>query len=162
MSYEIILGAAIGVFALLLLGLRTNAGVVFFAICAGSVLANQLGGEASLISSTVIKDGDINNSVVYIAMITLPALFSAFFLRGSVKSSRMIFNLLPAIAGSALLALLVVPLLPGEIRTQLSDNATWDVLQRYQPLVLVGGLLSSILLLALTQHKDKKDKKHKK
>ncbi len=160
MSYEIILGAAVGLVAILLLVLRTNAGVVFFSLCAGSVLATQLGGKASLLSSSVIKNGDINHGVIYIAMIVLPALLSAFFMRGSVKSSRMIFNLVPAVAVGALMALLVVPLLPGELRLQLSNNVTWDILQQYQPAILVGGIISSVLLLALTSHR--KDKKHHK
>lgn len=161
MPYEIILGAAVALVAIALLLLRTNAGVVFFSLCAGSVLANQLGGEASLLSSTVIKNGEINHGVVYIGMIVLPALLSAIFMRGSVKSSKFIFNLVPAVAVGALMALLVVPLLPADLRGLLSNNVTWDILQQYQPVILVGGIISSVLLLALTAHRPKKDKKKK-
>ncbi len=162
MSYDVILAAAVGAIALTLLLLRTNAGVVFFSLCAGSVIASQLGGQASLLSSSVIKDGDINHGLVYIAMIILPALLSAFFLRKSVKSSQMLFDAIPAVAVGALTALLIVPLIPGELRPQLSNNDTWDILIRYQPVILVGGIVSSVLLLALTSHHDKKDKRHHK
>ncbi len=162
MSYDLILAAAVGVIALVLLLLRTNAGVVFFSLCAGSVLASQLGGQASLLSSSVIKDGDVNHGVVYIAMIVLPAILSAFFMRKSVKSSKMLFNVIPAVAVGALTALLVIPLIPSDVRFQLTNNSTWDLLIRYQPAILVGGIVSSVLLLALSSHHDKKEKRHRK
>lgn len=161
MPYDIIVGAVVAVVAVLLLLLKTNAAVVFFSVCAGSVLATQLGSEASLISSTVIKDGDLNKSVAYIALIILPALLSAVFMRGSISSSKFLFNLVPSVAVGALLALLIIPLLPDSISGQVLGSQAWDILQQYQPLILVGGVISSIILLWITHRSDKKHKRHK-
>lgn len=162
MPYEIIIGAVIALIAIILLVLRTNSGVVFFSVCAGSVLATQLGDEASLISSTVIKDGDLNKSIVSVALIILPAILSAIFMRGSVGTGKFIFNLLPSIAVGGLLALLVVPLLPASTSSQILTSDAWSKLQHYQPIILVVGVISSIVLLWFTQKSGKKDKKHKK
>lgn len=162
MPYEAIIGGAIALIAIILLVLKTNSGVVFFSVCAGSVLATQLGNEASLISSTVIKDGDINKSVAYIVLILLPAILSAVFMRGSVGSGKFIFNVIPSVAVGALLTFLVVPLLPDNISSQVLSSDIWGELQHYQPIILVGGVVSSIILLWFTQKSHKKDKKHKK
>lgn len=163
MPYEIIAAICVGVIALLLLLMKTNAGVVFFSVCAGSVLATQLGSEASLISSTVIKDGDINKSFAYILLVTIPALLSALFLRGSISTGKALFNIAPSVAVGALLILLVIPLLPPGISSEILQSELWKQLQQFQPLILVGGVISSIVLLWFTHQKSKKDKKkHKK
>ena len=132
MSFEIIVVASVVAIALIQLVLRTNSGVVFFSVCAGSVLATQLGNDASLISSTVVKDGDLNRSIAYIALIVLPALLSSIFLRGSISISKNLFNTLPSVAVGALLALLVIPLLPPKISGDLLDSSVWGTLQDLQ------------------------------
>lgn len=162
MPYEYIVAGVAALIAVILLVLRTNSAVVFFSVCAGSVLANQLGNEASLISSTVIKDGDINKSVAYLCLILLPAIFSAIFLRGTVTSAKVVFNIVPSVATGALLALLVIPLLPPSVSGSILDTELWRTLQKYQPIILVGGMISSIVLLWFTQKKEKKHGKHKK
>ena len=49
MPYEIVvIGVPIIILTLLMMIMRTNSGVVFFSVCSGSVLATQIGGEASL------------------------------------------------------------------------------------------------------------------
>lgn len=162
MPYEIIIGASIALVAVLLLILKTNSGVVFFSVCAGSVLVAQIGDEASLISSTVIKEGDLSKSIVSVGLILLPAVLSAIFMRGSVSASKFIFNIVPSVAVGALLTFLVVPLLPDSIGSQVLQSDIWGKLQHYQPIILVAGVISSILLLWFTQKSSKKDKKHKK
>lgn len=161
MSLEIIIGSAIVAVALLLIIIRTNSGVVFFSVCAGSVLATQLGSEASLISSTVVKDGDLNRSIAFIALIVLPALLSSIFLRSSITPSKSIFNVVPSLAVGALLALLVVPQLPPDVSKDLLDSTAWGTLQDYQPIILVGGVISSIIMLYITQRHGGKHRKHK-
>lgn len=161
MPFEIFIAIAALLVAVILMALKTNAAVVFFSLCAGSVLASQLGGEASLFLSSFIKDGDMSRAITSIGMIVLPAIFSALFLKGTVNSSKLIFNLLPSLAAGALAVLLVVPFIPGGSREGLMSNQAWDYLDRFQPLILVGGILSGILLLWLNKPKHKKDKKHK-
>lgn len=161
MYLEIIIGACIIAIALLLITIRTNSAVVFFSVCAGSVLATQLGSDASLLSSTVVKDGDLNKSIAYVALIVLPALLSAIFLRSSISSSKSVFNVVPSIAVGALLALLVIPQLPPGINEQLLDSSAWAKLQDYQPIILVGGMISSVFMLYVTHSHGSKHKKHK-
>ena len=161
MPYEVIIGAAIALVAVVLLALRTNGGVVFFSVCAGSVLAAQIGDEASLLSSIFIKNGDINKSIMSAVLIVLPVVFSAIFLRGSVGASKVLLNLLPSVCAAGLLVLLVVPLLPPSVGNQVLVSDIWGVLQQYQPIILAVGVVSSIVLLWFTQRPHKKGKKHK-
>jgi len=162
MSYDIIVGASAIFVALLLVIIRTNAAVVFFSVCAGSVLATQLGSDASLLSSAVIKDGDVNKSIAYIALIMLPAVLSAIFLRGSISSSQSFFNAFPALAVGLLLALLVIPQLPESLSADVLSSSAWGTLQEFQPIILVGGVISSVLLLWVTHRHGGKHKKKKK
>lgn len=162
MSLEFIIGGCIVAVAILLIAIRTNSAVVFFSVCAGSVLANQLGSDASLLSSTVVKDGDLNKSIAYIALIVLPALLSTLFLRGSITSSKSVFNVIPSLAVGSLLALLIVPQLPPDVSGQLLDSSAWSKLQDYQPIILVGGVISSVFMLYVTHRHNGKHKRRKK
>lgn len=163
MPYEIIIGASIALIAVFLLVIRTNSAVVFFSICAGSVLASQVGGEVSLIGTSFIKDGDLSKSIASIALIILPAIFSAIILRKSVLSGKLFLNIIPSISAGALLVFLVVPLLPSSIGNQVITNEIWGEFQRFQPIILVVGVLSSLILLWFTHnHTGSKKSKHKK
>lgn len=161
MPYEYIIGIFVVVVALLILLLRTNGAVVFFSVCAGSVLSLQLSGEASLISSTLVKDGDLNMAIVSIGLLVLPAILSIFILRGSISSGKFIFNLFPSLATGALLVLLIIPLMPKNISGQILITDIWSKLLQFQPLILVFGVISSILLLFLTQNRSKGGRKKK-
>lgn len=162
MQYEIILGAIIAIIAVGLLLIRTNAAVVFFSLCAGSVLATAVGGETSLFISSFIKNGDASRAIASIGLILLPVLVSAFILRKSVSPGKFLANLLPSIAVGALVVTLIVPYIPGGVRSDLTSNIIWEYLDKFQPLIIVVGMLSSIFLLWLNKDKSKKDKKHKK
>ena len=158
MQYEFAVLIFAGLVSLLLILLKTNAGVVFFSACAGSLLASQLGSDASLISSSVISNQEINKSVAYILLVILPVLLSAVFMRGSVSTAKLVINLLPSVATGLLLALLIVPLLPGGVSEKLVNQTIWSDLQSLQPVILVVGVISSVIMLWLTQ----KNSKHKK
>ncbi len=162
MHMQVIFGSIIAFITILLLLLRTNSAVVFFSICAGSVLSLQLASEASLISSTVIKNGDVNLAVVSIGLLILPALLSMFILRGSISAGKLAFNLLPSLATGGLLILLVVPLLPSSVSGQILASSAWDKLLQFQPIILVVGVITSIMLLFFTQNHKKNSKKFKK
>lgn len=162
MQYEIILAGIALAITMGLLVIRTNAGMIFFSICAGSVLNNQVGGEASLFISSFIKNGDLSRAIASIGLIILPAIFSALILRGSVKASKFLANILPSIAVGGLAVLQIVPFIPGSVREQLTSNIAWEYLERFEPIILVVGMLSSIFLLWLNKDKSKKDKKHRK
>lgn len=162
MPYDILLVIIAILITMALLLLKTNSAVVFFAVCAGSVLAIQLGEDAALLSSVVIKNSDISKAVAEVSLVILPSVLSAIFMRGSIKGAKFIFNILPAIATSALLIILIVPFLPVYITKSVLDSQPWIILQKYQPVVLTGGIVSSILLLFINHSSGKKVKKHKK
>lgn len=156
MQYSLVLVIPIAIVLIVQLLLRTNSAIVFFSLCAGSLLATQLGGEVSLIGSSVIKNGEVSNSVAYISLILLPAIFSALFMR---KTANFALNLVPAIAVAGMSVLMVVPLLPQDIRSSIVKNETWELLNNFQPLILSVGVVSSIISLWLSKPKSRKHKK---
>lgn len=156
MQYDLVLVIPIAVLLIIQLLLRTNSAVVFFSLCAGSLLATQLGGEVSLIGSSVIKNGEVSNSVAYIGLIVLPALLSALFMR---KTANFALNIIPAIAVAGMAVVMVVPLLPQSIREEMIKGETWNTLNNLQPIILSVGVISSIAALWLGKPKSKKHKK---
>ena len=156
MQYSLVLVIPIAVVLVVQLLLRTNSAIVFFSLCAGSLLATQLGGEVSLIGSSVIKNGEVSNSVAYIGLIVLPAIFSALFMR---KTSNFVLNIIPAIAVAGMSVLMVVPLLPQSIREGIIKTETWDLLNNLQPVILSVGVIASIMSLWLSKPKSRKHKK---
>lgn len=156
MQYSLVLVIPIAVLLIIQLLLRTNSAIVFFSLCAGSLLATQLGGEVSLIGASVIKNGEVSNSVAYISLILLPAIFSALFMR---KTANFALNLIPSIAVSGIAVLMVVPLLPQDIRASIIKDDTWELLNSFQPLILSVGVVASIVSLWLSKPKTRNHKK---
>lgn len=159
MIYLVALAAALAGIVLLLLWQRTNAAVVFFGLCAGSVLAQQVSGDATLLSSSAVHSSYVTNSTVQIVLIVLPALLSALAMRKTVANSHLIVNLLPALCVAALATILIVPLLSFDLRYNLQSTIIWEQLNRASELVVIAGVITSIVALWIGTHK-KHHKKH--
>lgn len=142
--------------------IRTNTAVVFFSLCAGYVLSLQFASDASLISGTYIRDVSLNRAIVSIALLVLPALLSAVFLRKSVGGAQHMVNFLSAAAVAGLSMLLIVPMLPYTTQKLLADTTTWQALEQFKPVIIIGGVASSVVMIYATSHnKHKFGKKHK-
>ncbi len=162
MPFDIIIAGTILLITLCLLVIRTNSAVVFFSICAGSVLASQIGGELSLIITSFIKDGDTSKSIAEISLIVLPMLFSAIILRKSVSSGALLLNIVPSLASGGFVVFLIMSLLGGGLSGQIMQGQVWGELSRYQPFIVVVGVVSGIVSLGFTQNGSHRHKsKHK-
>lgn len=162
MPFDIIIAGTILLITLCLLVIRTNSAVVFFVICAGSVLAEHIGGELSLIITSFIKDGEVSKSIAEISLIVLPMLFSMIILRKSVSPGRLLLNIVPSLVSGSFVVLLVVPLLGGGLSGQIMQGQVWNELSRYQPFIIVAGVVSGIVMLGFTQSGSHRHKsKHK-
>lgn len=162
MTYSLALIIALGLVIAWQLYIRTNGAVVFFSLCAGYVLSLQFASDASLISGTYIKDVSLNRAVVSITLLVLPAILSAVFLRKTVTGGQHVINLVPAAAVAGLLALLAIPMLPYTAQTHFTDTVAWQALEQFKPIIIVGGVASSVVMIFATSHnKHKFGKKHK-
>ena len=152
----------IGIPVVLIFVMRANAALVFFALCAGSVLAQFVSADANnVFSSFFPANGTINFSIVQMFMLYAPAFFTVVFMRGSVSGTKNLINLIPAAAVGVVGALLAVPYLPGGVSHNITSSATWSSIEQYQSVIVAAAVLISLFGLWFNKAKSGKDKKKK-
>lgn len=139
----------IAVFTIFLLFLRTNAAVCFLALCAGSVLVEFSGTNVALIASSLSSGASFAPHAAEIALLLVPMLVCAIFLRGQLPKPMVILGFFPALATSLLALLLIVPLLPDDVASKVVSTETWSVITQYQELTVGVGVTMSVVLLAM-------------
>lgn len=159
MIYALI--ALIAIVTALLLLLRTNTGVVFLAVCAGSVLLAAAGKDTDLLAHS-LGNSQPSTNVVQAAVVLLPAIISAVVLRKRVVTTKMFLAVIPAFCSAIVALTLVYPFLSGSFQTTLTSGKGWSLIAQYYELIVVIGIVSSLFTLAFTVPKHHGDKHHKK
>ena len=158
----IILAILFGLPVLLLMLLRSNAAVVFLALCAGLVLNDYIGADARFAASIVApKSTSLITQAVSISLILLPAIVGMVELRKKVSGLKLALGIIPATTTGLLVALSVVPYLSPITREQIRALTLWHNIFDVRGLILGVGVLFSIVLLR-PKHLSKEDKKHHK
>ncbi len=148
MTGTILIALLIGAPIILLFWLRSNAAVVFLALCTGSVVAKYVGSSSNeTLNSLVTKLGPTSQNYVEIGIILLPAIITALLLRQHVSGAKMLLNIIPAAICGLAVAVLAVPLLPYGAKSLAESEKLWTLLNQYQALIFAGGALLSFLLL---------------
>ncbi|MDB5182571.1 MAG: hypothetical protein JWO47_355 [Candidatus Saccharibacteria bacterium] len=160
MIYALIVIIAI-VVALQLL-LRTNTAVVFFAVCAGSVLVAAAGKDTDLLAHSLGGKLQVSTNVAQAAVMLFPAIISAILLRKRIKKPLLIMAVVPALCSALVGLTIVYPFLSGSFQNTLTASTGWPLIAQYYELIVVVGIVSSLLVLALTIPKHHKDDHHKK
>jgi hypothetical protein len=162
MANLIILALLVIVPVLLVMLLRANAAITFMGLCVGSVLVTYTTEDVTSIASGLSSHpGATITRWVQLLLLTLPFLLTCWFTRHSVKGSRQLFNLLPALAGGLLFTLLVVPLLAPSLQHALEHQTLWHELDSLQTAVVLGGaVLSLIFILSAHRSLRKAEAKH--
>ncbi len=164
MSPLIIIGLLIGLPLLLTFAFRVNGGVIFLALCAGSVLSQFVADDTTqLVNSFFARTNhDITTSAVQITLLLLPAILTLLFMRNSMSGTKILMNIIPAAATGLLTALLVVPLLPPGTRYGVTGSDIWSTLQQFQSVIIGAGAFVSLVMLWSSKPKHDKHKKHHK
>lgn len=158
----IVIGLIVGLPILLTLLMRTNAAIVVLALCAGAVLQKFAGADTTtLFNSFSSNSNEVTVSAIQLTLLFLPALLTIIFWRKSMRGSKMLINLVPAVGGGLLAALLAVPLLSPGLRHNVQISQAWTTLQQFQSAIVAATLLASFLILWTSHPKHPKDKKHK-
>ncbi len=160
MIYALI--ALIVVIVILQLLLKTNTAVVFFAICAGSVLVAAAGKDTDLLAHSLGSNMQVSTNVLQAATVLLPGVISALLLRKRVSATLSIIAIIPAVCSALVGLTTVYPFLSGSFQNTLTASTGWPLIVRYYELIVVVGIVFSLILLALTMPKYHKDDKHKK
>ncbi len=162
MTEYILLGAMAAIIVLLMF-LRTNTGIVFLALCSGTVLLGATGADASLFASSLSSGLAVSTDMARIGLLILPAITCAAFLRKQIPRHKLFFAAVPAIAIALLLVLLVVPLLSQSLQDRVGATDVWSLMAQYQSVVVAAGVAASIVTIAFTVVKPENGKgKHKK
>lgn len=156
MSPDLALLLLIGGPALLLMLLRVNASLVFLSACLGAVLIQLVGTDANDFFNMFFPSVDENN--LKLGLLLLPVVLTTIFMIKSVDGAKMAFNILPAIGTGFLLAILIVPLMPGGQAYAIQHSQAWDQVQQLQAGVI--GAISLICLLSLWLQRPKHHGKH--
>ena len=156
----IVLAVAIGLPILIILLLRSEAAIVFFSLCAGTVLLQFVGDNAVLAADAMIPGGD-PEMATRLVLLLAPYVLSIYLLRKSVPSTKLFYNILPAIGTGLSGVLLVAPHLPYGAVQALTDGPFWSGLDTSQDLIVGGTMLVSLLSLWL-MHRKAHEKGHKK
>lgn len=130
--------------------IRTNTAVVFLAVCAGSVLLSAAGKDTDLLAHSVGTGVQVSSSTVQAIVVLLPGVITAIVLRKRITRSKMLFALLPAICASVVALALVYPFLSSSFQTTLAASQGWSLLAQYYELIVVVGIFSSLLAIAVT------------
>ena len=161
---DYILMGVMAAMVLLMLILRTNTAICFFALCAGSILLSSSGDNMSLIASSLTSGVSGSSNFVRIALLLAPLVVCIFLLRKQVPKGLMPMAIIPAICTAALTILLVTPLLAEDLQAKIAVTETWEVLMQYKEPLVGIGLVVSVVLIALTvrrpHDKHKKGKHH--
>lgn len=158
MIYALIV--VVAVLTALQLIIRTNTAIVFFAVCAGSVLLAAAGKNTDLLTSSFA--GSVSNNTVQAIVVLMPAVVTAFVLRKRISKSRMLFAVIPALSASVVALTLVYPFLSGSFQTTLNDSKGWPLIAQYYEVIVMVGIVSSLVTLAVTIPKHGHDGRHKK
>jgi len=164
MTYLIILAALALVPVLLIMLLRVNAAIAFMSLALGSVLVTYTASDVNAVFGGFSANGSLNKyQWVQLGLLVVPFLLTILFTRASVKGSKQLLNLLPALASGMLFALLVTPLLPSDVQHQIHVVSAWRQLSNLQTAVVLGGAVFSLLFVLVTHRKrggSEDEKKH--
>lgn len=156
MTPVIVLAAIALAPVLLLMLLRINAPLVFLSLCLGDVLVQFVGKDVDALVGTFSAQapGETPDyATVKLILLLLPPVLTMLFMLKTVKKKALWINFLPALGVGALMALLVVPLLPSGISYDITSSDIWDQAQSYQGYIV--GLTATVSLITIWMQRPK-------
>lgn len=129
--------------------LRINAVLVFLSLCLGDVLVKYVASDAnSLLTLFAPGVSGKVTSFIQVVVLCLPVVLTSIFMVLSVQGRlRIIMNILPALGVGFLGVLLVVPLLPPDLRQGVQQGHVWPEILKLQSLIVGVSAIVSILFL---------------
>lgn len=153
----IVVMAAAGIIWFAILFLRIPAFAALFSLLIGQMLSSQAGEDAYQFASGLT--GIAQYQYVQIALLLLPFILTAYFLKGRTSKSKLAYEAMPALFTSLTLLLLLYPLLP--ILTTVMDIATNDTLEQYKVLVFIAASVLGLISVWTSVPKAHADKHEK-
>lgn len=156
----IIIGALLGLPLLLGIIFRAGTSFLFLSLLAGELLARTFGDETELIIGSVPR---ARPAAAYakLAVLLLPVLLTALFLRHTLSKGKVLLHLLPLVATGVILAAFALPILPEVAQAKVkSVNLGHQLLDKSEIIVGIMLLLQLIALWLLNRSHEHSKKKH--
>ncbi len=161
-----LLGIMAAVPLILIFVLRINAAIVFLSLCLGSVLVRFCNEDAHQTLNMFSGNKAVTGYGITLGLLLLPAVLTMIMMIGTVRGkTKVVLNLLPAVAVSALGVLLAVPLMSPGLKGAIELSPVWKDLVRAEVLIVGAGAFIALFFLMLQRpkrhHEDgKKHKRH--
>jgi hypothetical protein len=129
--------------------LRINAVMVFLSLCLGDVLVKYVASDAnSLLTMFAPGISPKVTSFIQVVVLCLPVVLTSIFMMLTIQGRlRIAANLLPALGVGFLAVLLVVPILPPDLRESVQHGNVWPEIIKLQSLIVGLSAVVSILFL---------------
>ena len=147
----------------LLLVLRSNAAIVFLAVCSGVLLQQQFGPDAHLILDAVLpRSSSVYGQVLDICLVALAPLIAMIMLRNKAKGLKYLLGIIPGVCTGLLMVLAIVPFVSSITQDNMKATEFWRNLYEFRGAVVLLGVVSSLLIITPgKKHEDAHKKHHK-
>lgn len=138
MPHDVLLAAIVLIPVIVCTVLRINAVMVFLSLCLGDILVKYVASDANSLL-TLFAPGVSNKVTSFIQLIVLllPVVLTSVIMMFSITNrTKVVVNILPAIGVGYLGVLLIVPLLPADIRGSVQSAVLWPEFVKLQSLVV--------------------------
>lgn len=146
MNGQIILGLIVGLPLALGLLFRVSTSHIFFSLMAGELLSRYFGNDFELQTNAFSQQVSFNG-YGEIALLTIPMILTAFFLRKSISGGKTILHVLPLIITGVIFAAFIAPILPIELQNDLRAFKIGDWLFHLNKAII--GIMITMQLIAL-------------
>lgn len=155
----IILGVLLGLPLALGLFFRVSASHLFFSVMAGELLGRYFGGTVDFMISAALPGRHLGNYAEP-AVIFLPVLLTALFLRKSISRGKTLLHFLPLLITGVVLAAFVLPLLPETAQDFVAKTAVGRELLDTTSLIIGAVVLLQLIALWLLNNSTRHRGRH--
>lgn len=158
----LILGVLLGLPLLLGLLFRVSTSHIFFSLMAGELLSRYFGHDAGSIIHAVFRQ-DLVMDYAEVAVIVLPILLTAIFLKGTLSKGKVVFHFIPLLITGVVLAAFLLPEMPVAARNQISSVEAGRQLLDLSTAIVGAVVFIQLISLWLLHrgHEGRRGKKHK-
>lgn len=163
---NILLLIVVAAVAAVLLIARTNAALVFFALCSGSVLVQFANKNMAYVNghlnTHLLPHGyTVSQPSLLIAILLAPAIIVAVLAKHNNGPTKWPIQVFPALATGILGVLFTAPLLSSSLQSDITKNKFWNILEQYQIPIVALCVIVALVILILDTYTHSTKKHHK-
>jgi len=161
MTSLFILLAIAGLTVLATLFFRVSSILLFTSVAVGDLLVRYMGDNATLVVATAYN-GSHDDVIARLGLLLLPVVCTLLFCRHSLSRAKVVLHMVPIVASSVVLALLVLVQLPGGFQNSVYSSSYGTQIRENQDLAIASAGVASLVVAWLTTetHKARRSKKH--